>query len=325
MDVTHVVDINDVTGERNTCNCLCGDYIEENERHSFKEMLEEFTTCPKCIRILCRDLNEISNMRDGLEYFKSSFERSIRIIDTMISRQRYNLDINNGKENEKSYEEGSYPFIPHSTIDTFNEFKHLNDYLWKESRWSGDNNRRDSKFLDAGCGIGNVMLMARELGLCSTVHGIEYSEHVYKAAKQWLGLSDKVIEQYGGKAPLDVFKDDILKFKKYKDYDIIYFYCPFSNRHLQVMFEELIEDKMKVGAILIPRLKQGKVIHEDSRFEKIQINVEKKNGNPWPPFVNSNIFIKIKSGKRSKSEFEKIRNTDGGNPKIFKKYKLLKS
>lgn len=57
-------------------------------------------------------------------------------------------------------------------------------------------------------------------------------------------------------------------------------------------FEEYLEDNMKIGAILMGFMKQGHQIRKDERFEQIRLrNAEA-------------VFIKVKGGKREKSEVE---------------------
>jgi SAM-dependent methyltransferase len=180
----------------------------------------------------------------------------------------------------------SYPFIPQTHTRLIHTFYALRERLRHVKGWTG--NRKDfrnRKFLDAGCGTGNVLVTARACGLAAQFHGIEYFDETFKRAQEWLGVARRNSNAY------KVFKDDILTFNKYREYDIIYYYCPFSDGDMQRRFEEYLEDEMKVGAVLIAFLKQSPSICEDNRFERIE-------GIPTADCV----YIKRKKGKRKRSE-----------------------
>lgn len=185
---------------------------------------------------------------------------------------------------ERSYDgpehkEGSYPFIPMDPHRVIQEFVLLREQLKSIKNWSGHKVKK-SKFLDAGCGVGNVMLIAKAANLCKQVHGIEYFDETYERARLLLGLVDH--EKFN----TFIHKDDILKFENYNRFDVIYYYCPFSDHRLEAMFEERVEDSMKIGAILLPHLKRSTAIQDDSRFERLKI--------PNNRFA----FIKVRRGKR---------------------------
>lgn len=201
---------------------------------------------------------------------------TIKALEKVINYQRSDYT-------KKSYqmckEEGSYPFIPISTSRSLNDFIMLRNILYGDIsnirsskihniRKIWEDNISDNKnrmFIDAGCGIGNVMLLARATDLCYDIHGIEYFHDTYQKALNWLG-----IEKGGKYEHYEIFKENILDFDKYSAYDIIYYYRPFENMKLQSEFERIVEDNMKVGAVLIPRLKKRiKEIQRDSRFISI--------------------------------------------------------
>jgi SAM-dependent methyltransferase len=183
----------------------------------------------------------------------------------------------------------SYPFIPMQHTRLIETLVSLRERLRDMKSWSGNRKRSGKKlFLDAGCGPGNVMVTARAAGLCDAYHGIEFFDETFKKAQAWLGINER------GNNTYKLFQEDILKFNHYGKYDIIYFYCPFSDHRLQRRFEERLEDEMKVGAILIGFLKQSRAIRKDYRFKRIQgINAAE------------NVFIKVKKGPRKDSEVER--------------------
>jgi SAM-dependent methyltransferase len=238
--------------------------------------------CPKCTAQMFYEIEQIQADKknfDNVKYMMNSFHDILdHVIRAQHDRDTYVEAI--------EHKEGSYPFIPLSLNRQIMGMKDLREHLRKERRWSGHKYLMNSKFLDAGCGIGNAMLAANTAGLCANQHGIEYFPETADKAEQFLGIKNGRYKQF------KVLRDDILKFKTYNRYDIVYFYCPFSDRRLQVRFEEYLEDNMKIGAVLMGFMKQGHQIRKDERFEQIKLrNAEA-------------VFIKVKGGKREKSEVE---------------------
>lgn len=92
------------------------------------------------------------------------------------------------------------------------------------------------KFLDVGCGIGNILSIARILGFQST--GIEYNE----AYHQYL-INPRTT---------NVEWMDAFDFEKYYDYDIIYLYRPISNNDKMRQLMLKIVKEMRNGALIIP-------------------------------------------------------------------------
>jgi SAM-dependent methyltransferase len=209
-------------------------------------------------------------------------------LGTLIECQRANDAGGDCEETKK----GAYPFIPMSIGAAMQTFEHLEKHLKKEKRWCG-HNTNDAKFLDAGCGIGNVLLLASIYQLANRYHGIEYFEDTANRARTWLGINNPRRKNLPSK--FSIIQDDILTFKDYGAYDIIYFYCPMLEPRLQIRFEERLEDEMQVGAILIPRMKRGVMIREDYRFELLSFDG-----------VAEKIFLKVKDGPRKKSEMDLI-------------------
>lgn len=126
------------------------------------------------------------------------------------------------RKNQKYYE-----FIPwgevNNLIDTLS-------FLFKALK-----NHDDDQFLDVGCGIGNIMQLAKAVGF--DAHGIEYN---------------KTLE------PLSICNNikyiDGFKYKDYANYDVIYMYHPIEDHKLELKLEASIMRQMKVGAYLMTPL-----------------------------------------------------------------------
>ena len=99
------------------------------------------------------------------------------------------------------------------------------------------------------------MLLAKYVGF--SVEGLEYDSEVIERAK--------IIN------PLfrSIKKQNIMTYKEYGKYDVVYYYCPFCNKEKQTKFEERVEDQMKIGALLIANCKMSKKILKDKRFCKV--------------------------------------------------------
>jgi len=181
-----------------------------------------------------------------------------------------------GNHNEDALKKkGSYSFIPFSSIRAYLMFYHL-------KKWVGD---RRAKFLDAGCGIGNILMIAKKAKLANEYHGLEYFDNVKNEAEHFLGLDIKDPLARYLSPNISVKKADIATYKHYGEYDFIYYYCPFCNIKKEKDFELRIEDQMKVGAILIPMMKNSYLITKDKRFKEIL---------PKQPNWLNNIWVKIK-------------------------------
>jgi SAM-dependent methyltransferase len=93
------------------------------------------------------------------------------------------------------------------------------------------------KFLDIGCGIGNIVLLASVSGFYAD--GLEYNRDTYKVAKQVCKYNMKV------------FHGDMRKFRHYKEYDVLYYYQPISDGEEMEKFSFKLSREMKPGAYVI--------------------------------------------------------------------------
>jgi len=239
---------------------LCGQHLhnENGENYETFKAFDKPPTCLKCIKVYFDEKNE--NMRVGrTELIEENNELSNAfrsLFNNIIGVAQHRVDIHRPKALE-----GSHPFIPYSSAAAYLMFLNLKKY-----RGISDYDYTDSpkKFLDAGCGIGNILLIAQSVRLANRYHGLEYFDNVKSEAEHFLGLDMK-----GHSSSITVEKADIATYKHYGKYDFIYYYRPFSDISKEVNFESRVEDQMKVGAILIPMLKNSSAIRKDKRFKEI--------------------------------------------------------
>jgi len=130
-----------------------------------------------------------------------------------------------------------YGFIPSSSEYSLNTLISLYDYIKNTSDRFVD---RSTLFLDIGCGIGNVVVMAGRVGF--DAEGLEYNKKIYKVAKRFAGGYNKC----------HIIKGNMLTFRNYHKYDILYYYEPIANREVMLSFANRLAKKMKVGAYVIP-------------------------------------------------------------------------
>lgn len=143
-----------------------------------------------------------------------------------------------------------YPFVPMDTRQAYAQISLARDLLRREKKM-----RPGVSFIDVGCGIGNILLMAEVMDF--TVFGIEKDEYPYKIARKLMGEES-------------VAQDDIWAFKRFNDFDVIYYFRPFSEKMQQVAFEHMIEEQLKPGGILIANRKMDMEIDNNPHFRRLE-------------------------------------------------------
>lgn len=142
-----------------------------------------------------------------------------------------------------------YPFVPMDTRQAYAQISLARDLLREQKKM-----RPGVSFIDVGCGIGNVMLMAELMEF--DAYGIEKDEYPFKIAKKLMGDC--------------VTQDDIWKFDRFSDFDVIYYFRPFAEKKMQLTFEHMIEEKLKTGGILIANRKMDMEIDNNPRFQRLE-------------------------------------------------------
>ena len=142
-----------------------------------------------------------------------------------------------------------YPFVAMDTRQAYEQLKLARDYLRQTDQF-----RPGLKFIDIGCGIGNVMLLAELMDFA--VYGIEKDEVPFQTAVKLMG--EELVAQ-----------DDIWQFERFGDFDLIYYFRPFAAKELQLRFEKMVEDALRPGGILIANRKMDNGIDDDPRFRRL--------------------------------------------------------
>jgi SAM-dependent methyltransferase len=169
-----------------------------------------------------------------MDEFTIDEERNVSYIlgcgfDEMI--RPYSIESHSSKSHKRIEKISGYHFIPFNP-QTFARF------LIRAKKEFPTDYIKSKSFLDCGCGIGWTLLVARGAGFTS--YGIEYDKDLIKTAKRFSGFNkDKIME------------GNLLRFKDYGKYDVIYYYHPFSDSINQNKFERLLFTNMRVGALVI--------------------------------------------------------------------------
>lgn len=123
----------------------------------------------------------------------------------------------------------------------------------------------DVRFLDVGCGMGNVMIAFQALfysklremykNVALKVAGIEHNKE----------LSDIAIQN-----SQHIIFGDALEYKDYSKFDIIHYYRPIKNEPMMALLEERIEKQAKKNAVIIARYKVKPKVSEE-KFTTIKL------------------------------------------------------
>jgi len=108
------------------------------------------------------------------------------------------------------------------------------------------------KFVDAGCGVGDKVLIAHHLGFAAS--GIEFDPKLVTTAKDVYGMKDFSNPKERKFRQLKdvpwIIQGDIRR-HDFSDYDVIYFYCPMYSTIAEGTFEKRIWREAKLGAVVM--------------------------------------------------------------------------
>ena len=141
-----------------------------------------------------------------------------------------------------------YPFVAMDTRQVLDQLLFVSSYIHASWRSAGEL----PKFVDIGCGFGNVMLFAEQMDF--QVFGLEKDEASLEVARSLF-------------EPEQLIQEDIRNYTGYDRFDVIYYFCPLTEGQRE--FERFVEDRMKKGAILIANYKRSQDINEDRRFRRL--------------------------------------------------------
>jgi hypothetical protein len=169
-----------------------------------------------------------------------------------------------GAQDDEHYKNGMYPFIPLSPNEFISRIREaaivyeaLHPFL--EEKWS----ESIVNFVDVGGGIGTKSMLGAavlrdNLGRFVRAFNIEYNSTYCEISEKFL---------HPGRT---INKDARLIRGGYKQFDIIYFYCPMANSKLQCELEKVIYDGSKEGSIHIQVMKMNSNFEEQPNLHSLK-------------------------------------------------------
>jgi SAM-dependent methyltransferase len=142
-----------------------------------------------------------------------------------------------------------YPFVAMDTRQAYEQIRLARRHLQEQSPPPAT-----LKFIDIGCGIGNILLIAELMEF--EVFGIEKDMGSLAIARSLVGERS-------------VSREDLWNFTKLDEFDVVYYFRPFCEKSHQLKFEQRIEDSIKPGAILIANRKMSSDIDDDHRYQRL--------------------------------------------------------
>lgn len=180
-------------------------------------------------------------------------------------------DLKRNKEYEKinkgTHKMDRWHFIPCSIDRVLDDILLVSKDCDKGHRYNNHYNmyHYNMSFVDAGCGNGWVVEVAKNLGY--KAFGVE--------------IEDKNVDAIHHLFPdlkNNIIHGDILDIS-YKDFDVVYFYCPIHNLELQNKFTIKVLKEVKVGSYIIhysSDLCCSEHIDDYGAFKRLSDNVLKK-------------------------------------------------
>ncbi len=110
-----------------------------------------------------------------------------------------------------------------------------------------------NRFIDIGCGIGNVMALAEGLGM--EVFGIEIDKRTLRYAIYPVVKNSYLSTLFELQSGL-IFLNDALKLTSLKGFSIVYSFSPFLDPELEVALERHLKSLMGVGTVYICNFRQ---------------------------------------------------------------------
>ena len=142
-----------------------------------------------------------------------------------------------------------YPFVAMDTRQAYEQIRLARQHLQARRP-----HPHSLKFIDIGCGIGNILLLAELMEF--EVFGIEKDTGSLAIARELVGEAS-------------VRQEDIWNYTKLDEFDVVYYFRPFCEKTQQLKFEQRIEDHLKPGAILIANRKMSSGIDDDHRYQRL--------------------------------------------------------
>ncbi len=191
------------------------------------------------------DLDHCRNSEDEFSRCEVFINVSNRFLGLLAN------DASRSSINDTSLE---YPFVAMDSRQVFRQLALVRRHLGLDREQTQGATPAPPTFLDVGCGIGNVMLLAEQMGF--DAYGLEKDRDPCAMARR-LFDRDRVSDA------------DIWEYRHYHRFQVIYYFRPFADRKLQQEFERMIEERIPPGTLLIANHKNTVDITADARFSQL--------------------------------------------------------
>ena len=156
--------------------------------------------------------------------------------------------------NDQPYTEEQYGYIPTHPHNFAQALRVVKQDMRKNNPKNYSN--YGGTFLECGCGIGTILMVASSAEFGFEAHGIENNPKLVEVAKRLIG-TDRIRE------------GDISIFPNYGKYDVIFYYCPYCTESKEKAFELFLEKNVKPGAYIIAHHKREREAYLKSGFREV--------------------------------------------------------
>lgn len=204
----------------------------------------------------------VETLEDDASYWRHQARALTYMVERMFRKEQHRFE--EGAAGEKFIQKrrklGHYNFIARPTHMLMSNLILLRELMRIEFNEAKNWNR--PRFLDCGCGVGNVVAYAHFAGF--TADGIEYDQATLDRGKFILDLFQI--------NPDHLMQGDLLEYNDFGKYDVLYGYCPLSSHKKEKEFEARLVYQAKVGAYIVGL----------NHHTNIRVRVEKKSGRVVP-------------------------------------------
>jgi len=194
--------------------------------------------------------------------YKERVFDSCQIINTLFNF--IGKSVLSDDERDSWVDSGKWHFVPQDAERAFGVLSGIYNVLKEEGAF--DFPTSTPTFIDAGCGIGNIVMIARCIGY--RAYGIELNDKYVDMAEEILTSQIATYDHY------NVKKGDILKEGDWGKYNVIYYFQPIKDQQLEIEFEKKVEEMAKPGAFIVAGMKRDHSFRKSDKFSKVKITVK---------------------------------------------------
>lgn len=208
------------------------------------------------------------------------FQRQIELVNRISNTWSQTMGFT---ERRNSNRKGGYHFIPKSSELAIRDIMKAKYFLMAQGV-----KVEEMRFLDAGCGFGNIMYYAYLCGIrsCSgidfTCINMEFGINFFRnfchdlkiPTRHTPALFNLIKREYTThysdpiESSFNFIEGNLLEYEDYSPYNIVYFYCPLRMAEGQYLFVQKLADNVAKGTVIIG---DGQIdtLDSDKRFWRV--------------------------------------------------------